>query len=217
MKRSIKLLLALLLADALIVLLHLSFGPNNIWFHLDFERNLPTYYQSLKLILAGSAAIYFLLIKPLKNKTMRYFLLPLSLALTALGFDELLEIHENIYLIFEKTTLLHPSNVVSSSAAMGYQSSLWIIYYLPILFFGVLWLGYWLGYFHIKYRANFYRTLVVLPLVMTVIGMELISSTGLHTDSVYFWMVTIEEGAELLVGTSIIYLIYASLDHPKLR
>lgn len=51
--------LSLLFFDFVLVVVHLIFGKDNSFFHLDFEVNLPTLYQSLKLIAFACWLRYF--------------------------------------------------------------------------------------------------------------------------------------------------------------
>lgn len=139
--------------DLLVLCLHLLLGSTNSFFHLDFEQNLPTVYQSFKLIGFG---ILFLAMgsKKIAKPDLRGFILPLAFVMTFLGLDELLQIHENIYRIFELFDFFHPSKIVEASMKMGYRSSLWILYYLPLIFLFVFWGGYWTHYFQSKMKNN---------------------------------------------------------------
>src|SRR5690606_41754919 len=102
----------------------------------------------------------------------------LSLVLTFLGLDELLQIHENIYRIFELFDLFHPSKIVEASMKIGYRSSLWILYYLPLIFIFVFWSGYWLHYFQSKMRNNAWILILSSLCLFSVLLTEVLSSTG---------------------------------------
>ncbi len=212
-KKNNLLFLGLIFFDLLILLLHLFFGNLNTFFHLDFEQNMPTYYQSFKLIGFGLAFFIFSFYKPAKWG-LRSFILPLSLAIIFLGLDELLQIHENIYRIFEAFDLFHPSKIVEASMKMGYRSSLWILYYLPLILIFVFWSGYWLRYFQSKMQNNVWILTVSSLSLFAVILTEILSSTGSHSESVYFWLISIEESAEMLLASTLIFVGSKILNKP---
>lgn len=185
------------------LLLHLFFGRQNHFFHLDFEQNLPTVYQSFKLIVFGF--LFFIVgFKKQVKQEMKSFILPLSIFIIALGLDELLQIHENIYRIFEFFDLFHPSKIVEASVKMGYRSSLWILYYLPLIVIFVFWSGYWLQYFQAKLKDNSWILIVSSLSLFTILLAEVLSSTGSFSDNAYFYLVTIEETAEMLLASTLI-------------
>lgn len=198
-----RLLLLLVCFDLSILLLHLLLGKYNHFFHLDFERNLPTYYQSFKLIGFGSMFFLLGLTKSIKW-SIKSFILPLALFMTFLGLDELLQIHENIYRIFELFDTFHPSKIVEASMKMGYRSSLWILYYLPLIFIFVFWSGYWLRYFQSKMKNNVWILILSSLSLFAVLLAEVLSSTGSFSENTYYWLVTLEETAEMLLASTLI-------------
>lgn len=195
--------IGLLLADLLILFLHLLLSGTSTSFHLDFEGNVPTLYQSAKLIIFGSI---FLLVSFLKKlpRQIKFFILPLAAVMLFIGLDELLEVHENSYRLFEGIAWLNPSELVETSAQLGYHSSLWLLYYLPIILLFVIWCSYWLKYFHTKHQNNFWIVLSSAVLLGVILVAEVISSTGDYTQHIYFWLVTIEETAEMFLATVLI-------------
>lgn len=203
--QSRQIFLSLVLLDGLMLCLHLLFGRSNGFFHLDLERNLPTFYQSLKLLVFG--VIFLLLIwqKKLK-KNNKKFLLPLSVFMIALGFDELFEIHENIYRIFDKIKWLQPSKIVDTSLKVGYRSSLWVLYYLPIIILVMLWGAYWFKRFKTTMKKNAKLIGASIFLLIGIIGAEVLGSSGLYSDQTYFWFVSIEETSEMLFATVLILI-----------
>lgn len=201
--RNNKLFITLISLDFLFLFLHLLLGGNWTLFHLDYEWNLPTTYQSFKLILFG---LFFLWqsIKVLSKYEIKYFTIPLSLFLIALGLDELLQIHENIYRIFEFFEWLHPSKIVDASMKMGYRSSLWILYYLPAMFIFIFWSGYWFRHFQSKMKSNLKIIALSSLCFFTILVMEVLSTTGSYSDIAYFWMITAEEMAEMIFASTLI-------------
>lgn len=195
----------LIAIDILLVIIHLLLGRQFHFFHLDYENNLPTIYQSSKLVIFGIIFFIFSLSSFIK-KELKSFMIPLSLFIFFLGLDEYFQIHENIYRIFEFFPWLHPSKIVDASMKLGYRSSLWILYYLPgiILFF--FWSGYWLRYFQSQMKNNFYTILLSSFCLFAVLISEILSSTGSYSDHIYFMIVTIEEFGEMIFASSLIYL-----------
>ncbi len=202
--------------DVLMVLLHLTLGPHFAFFNVDVEQNLPTVVQSSKLILAG---IYFALIAlfvKLPQKSRR-FLLPLGLFSVALGFDELLQIHENIYRVFEYVDWFHPSRIVTASLSMGYRSSLWLLYYLPAIIIFVFWGGYWVRSLQETLASQSKIIAICAGSLFLILLTEVLSSTGQFSDQTYFWMVTLEEAAEMAFATALIWLGFAVLESKKTK
>ncbi len=195
----------LIVLDFIILILHLLFGQQSQFFHLDFEQNLPTAYQSFKLIIFGILFL-FLSLKSKLQRELKSFIIPLAIFIIALGFDELLQIHENIYRLFEIFDWLHPSRIVEASMNRGYRSSLWILYYMPIIVIFVFWSGYWLRYFQSKMKRNFWIIGLSSLCLFTVLITEILSSTGAYSDQTYFWLVTLEESAELIFATTLIFV-----------
>jgi hypothetical protein len=198
-----RVLIFLLSLDIILTILHILFGRQNFFFHLDIEHNLPTYYQGFKLIIFG---IIFLVwfFKRKSNEKMPLFSLPFSLGMIFIGIDEVFEIHENIYRVFELTNFFHPERVIEATLDAGYRSSIWIIYYLPIIFTALIWLGYFLRHFQEKSKAVFKLLILSCFLVFIVFLMEILSSSGLFSDETYFWMITVEETAEAIFGTALV-------------
>lgn len=198
-----RIFLTLLILDGIILGLHLICSPYNTIFHLDHEFNVPTIYQSLKLILFG--IFFFCLSFSQKlSREIKGFMLPLALSITILGFDEMFQIHENIYRIFEFFDLFHPSKIVDASMKLGYRSSLWMLYYLPLFFLFIFWIGYWVRFFQSKLVSNFGVIIISCVSLFSVLLMEILSSTGTFSDHTYFWMITLEEVGEMLFASTII-------------
>lgn len=210
MNRFAKLLILLLCLDLGIVLLHVFVGQRYHFFHLDFEQNLPTFYQSAKLLIAGSIFLVASLALKMK-KEFKVFLVPLSVFFIGLGVDELFQLHENMYRIFEVFDWLHPSRIVEASMRMGYRSSLWILYYLPFIVVFVFWSGYWLRYFQSKIKSNFALVAFSSLCFFTVLLAEVLSSTGTYSEAAYYWLITLEETAEMLLASSLVIVGYKTL------
>lgn len=207
LRKPLWLLLAL---DCIVLLLHILFAPHTEFFHLDFEENLPTYYQGFKLVFTGVLGCLLLLTKRFKKTSLPWtFLAGIAVLLVAIGLDEMFQVHENIYRLFENTPWLHPSNVVSFSESFGFRSSLWLLYYSPILLLVTLWMGYWLREIQLKKLSEFRILLSGLICFFLVICMEVLNSTGEFWGWQYQILVFIEEGCEILGGTFLAsFLLY---------
>jgi hypothetical protein len=206
----------LLYLDVVIIALHLIFSPYTDVFHLDVEANVPTVYQSLKLLILGGIGLWWLRharhqtkrVMPSHTKKMLWgFVLPLSLGLFMIGIDELFQVHEHSYRFFENTSLLHPEQVVAKSLEIGYRSSLWILYYSPLIIAGFAWTAYWLHHFFKQNTKTAKQLGLVLVLVAVVLLAEILSSTGDHSHHLYFYLVTLEEGAEILLATIVAHVL----------
>ena len=77
--------------DTLIIVLHILYGQDNLYYALDKENNLPTYYQSIKLLIFG----LYLLYKSYKDKYNSWFLWIASIIFIYISVDEALAIHED--------------------------------------------------------------------------------------------------------------------------
>jgi hypothetical protein len=217
MLRSLPRLLVLLIAaDFLFLILHFLFGPGSDLFHLDREQNLPTYYQGVKLITFGIIGFGYLIRKKVQVKQLRYFLIALSAILVFIGIDEIFQLHENTWRLFAGTsTFLDPANLAPFAfEAVGFQSSLWLVYYLPFFFIGLIWLVYWLLVFKRTYHTYFKYLITATVFGLMVVIFEVLSSTGWYPPHVYHILVGIEETSEKLAATVLGILVLKIVGHP---
>lgn len=210
---SLRLFLSL---DTVVLLLHLLLGSSYLFFHLDHEQNFPTYYQGLKLIFVGVYGLLLLATRQGKGTQLPWPLLAsIAAVLPLIGLDEMFQIHENIYRLFENTPWLHPSNVVSFSQSFGFRSSLWLLYYSPLLLAGMLWFGYWLRALQQLSYTSFRTLLTALFCFFIVILMEVLSSTGEFWGWQYQLLVFVEEASEILGGTYLAVFLLEGLRSRK--
>lgn len=191
--------------DICILLLHLGIGSSHTLFHLDYEWNLPTFYQALKLM-SFAAAFFIVILKTKLSRKKRVFLMTLAGILFALGFDELFQVHENIYRFFEFFPWLHPKRVVSVSSELGYRSSLWILYYLPFIGVFCAWFVYWVYAWRVSLKNYIPAITVILGSLVVVLTAEIFSSTGLYSSGTYLMFITLEEVAEMIFASALIWL-----------
>ncbi len=92
MKRYFFFLLAI---DSILLILHFVFGIGLSFdlFHLDRERNIPSYYSGLKLISIAALAFCIFLLSPRKERLLWSVF---TFIFIALSFDEISELHENV-------------------------------------------------------------------------------------------------------------------------
>lgn len=200
--------LLFLVFDGIVIVLHLTLGAVNPYFNLDFEQNFPTIYQAIKLLLAGVLGL-LLVTFPLQaiKKRLRIFQLGISFALIGIAVDEMFQVHENIYRAYEIIPLFHPANVVTVSYNLGFKSSLWLLYYIPIFVIAFGWMSYWIRYFY-RYNQGVFKLLIAIScLIIVVLLSEYFSSTGVHSQSKYEFLILVEESAELMVGSLLSLLV----------
>ncbi|MBI4272763.1 hypothetical protein HY621_02845 [Candidatus Uhrbacteria bacterium] len=92
-QKTRRVLFTLLFLDTLFVVLHLLFGRHLDLLNLDRERNFPTYYSGLKLILNGWLAFTLVF---LRGRSEKAVWIGFAALFTYLSFDEISELHENI-------------------------------------------------------------------------------------------------------------------------
>lgn len=195
----------LVIGDLIVLLLHLFLGGQHSVFHLDLEQNIPTFYQSLKLLVFGTLFL-LMSVKRQTKQNIQYFTVSLAAFLLLLGIDELFQVHENIYRLYELFEIFHPSKIVESSMKLGYRSSLWILYYLPFIFVFFFWSGYWLRFFQSRMKKNAWILILSCGCLFMVLMAEILSSTGDYGDATYYWLITMEEIAEMLLASTLILI-----------
>jgi hypothetical protein len=130
-----QLLVLFVALDLLVVLLHVLFSHSSSFFHLDREYNLPTAYQSLKLLMAGHLALGVIWLKHNFNALKRndlLFFAPLAAMFIFVGLDELGQLHENVDFFVREVSPQSADAMLGIAESIGYISSTWMLYYLPI-------------------------------------------------------------------------------------
>jgi len=130
-----------LLVDSLFFILHSTNGLRMNELNLDFERNLPTFYQSLKLALVGSVFFalmvtgHFLRISGHKPAgTLRtWALAPMWLGFTIMAIDEVGEIHENMPRYLGHLFPNAAGRYWDFFSSRGYEAIDWLVFFLPVL------------------------------------------------------------------------------------
>ena len=172
---------------------------------MDYESNFPTMYQGIKLFSIAILAFNILvIIKHLGKLTKRNAIVfsGFLLGFMFLAVDELGQIHDNIQRHLDQ---IFPAlkNLFSTAQNSGYNSSPWLIYYIPVMIAALIFF-----IFMIKEIKN-NRLLLFLSFFFfsSVIVLELISSHStyfLYHQS-YVTLITFEEMSEQL-GASFMLL-----------
>ena len=198
-------LLYWLLLDTAFVLLHLMTSHRTGLFHLDYEQNIPTIYQSAKLLAAGSLAIlYIWLKKKMVGKIRRaelWFFAPLGAILIFIGLDELGQLHENIYTYVLE---IAPRFAIHSNEAvrhLGYSSTDWIIYYLPLIILSVFYFIYAISYTAKNYKDRVWLIIFMVISFLMVLLLEYLGTRQEHPAHVYERYFVFEEYLEMIGAT----------------
>lgn len=198
----------MLVGDALVVLLHVFVGYRTVFFNLDNELNLPTFYQGVKLVMIGT----LLLLTIRRVRRWRIFA-PLGALLFYLGFDEMMQIHERFGGWLRSGWPAAATSLESMAATFNYDSSRWVMYLSP--FIGVVLVyALWLTVHRISNRQ-------LVPLAggflffLLVIVFEVIDSMDGHSWYTYQVLMTAEETFEMLGASLFGYFTLLLIDDKK--
>lgn len=195
LSRSSRRLCILLIAlDILFVVLHLIFGQELDLFHLDRERNFPSYYSGLKLIsIASLAAALFLLSKG-KEKIMWGGFIFLFIFLS---FDEISELHENV--------TYYAVKAMSFSLPYIFRSPThnWLFLFSPFIVATLIFFGYCVYRVRALNREIQGFLLSGFLLFITAVFLEFVGGI-LVVPSYYKFLAVIEEFVEM-VGATLVF------------
>lgn len=205
MKNKYKIILLVVIFDLIILGLHLMFGHVSSFFDLDFEHNLPTIYQSAKLLVVGSLAFMvgwqLWVLGRIKRADLLFYGF-FAAGFVFLGLDELGQIHEHVDFFVREMRPEYADAQLELAESLGYYSSTWMLYYTPIFVAAAVWFVYawrYLGRYLPNQRLSF--GLMTGFFVMVII-FEFVSNQG-HIDPFLYWIyITIEETAEMLGATA---------------
>lgn len=133
-----KLLIAVLLLDLSMVVLHLIFGRDHLFFHLDSEQNFPTVYQGAKLIIASTLVfthLYVVYLLGTRKFDLRSSLiwLPFYVMFLFLGIDELSQFHESFTDKVVNMGVEPIEEYVSLfDRLFDFSSATWLLIYIPV-------------------------------------------------------------------------------------
>jgi len=188
--------------DLIVLALHLLLGYRTDFFNLDIENNLPTYYQSIKLLIVG----FFLFVVFFKGRLI--FLIPLAILLLYLGIDEIVQIHENFSSVIKNHFPSVAFTIENWIMALGYQSSRWVIYLAPFLLITLGYIFFTGLYAKLKKYDSFPSLAAGSILFLLVIVFEVINSWKGHSWFTYQILMTFEESFEMFGASSFAYAGY---------
>lgn len=201
-----------LIADVVVVLLHLAFGQDNHFFNLDWEQNLPTVYQTFKLFLtAGLTLTHIIAITYLYKHVSRLELVIWAMFMGLffmLAIDEVGQIHESLGGTLAQFFPQQVENYTELSHDAGFRSSDWLLFYWPIFLVGATFLLGVAAYFWKRYRLL--TLLVPLGTLLFLMApvLEFVNTNDTYLASInipYQAAMVIEESAEMLGATVFMY------------
>lgn len=211
-------LCAFLIFDLLIIILYLNFGHFR-FFNLDAENNLPTMYQGAKLFLISTVCLipilYGYLRKAPSLKQRILVWIPLFLLFLWLAIDELAQFHENTKPFLED---ISPGLAERFSAAVqssGYNSTQWVLFYLPAFLLFITYIIFSARYFYKKYNLP-----TLLPAItgvlcyFLVIVLEVIGMTRFDAQNyalIYLWEESLEMIGTSLISISVLTIAFTEL------
>ncbi len=195
------------LGDLFILALFLVFS-DKIFFHLDMENNLPTIYQGAKLFMVATfSAMIILLLKIAGDLDLRKKIVfgGFFLGFLFIAIDEVGQVHENIKIQMDEL-LPFLGGAFNQVRDAGYQSTPWIIYYIPIVILGLVLFVYTVKVLLDEKVKNLWTIFVGLAMFVGVLVMEYISTLPqFFWQDNYILLITIEEMLEK-IGASFFLL-----------
>ena len=192
------------LLDFVVLGLFLIF-PQFDFFNMDYESNFPTMYQGIKLFTVATLAFNILILIKLSGKLTKRNAIVFSgflLGFMFLAVDELGQIHDNIQKHLDQM-LPVLKNLFGIAQSSGYDSSPWLIYYIPIMIAALIFFVFMIK----EIRSNRLFLFLSFFFFSSVIVLEFISSHStyfLHRQD-YVTLITFEEMSEQL-GASFMLL-----------
>ncbi|HEX9805096.1 MAG TPA: hypothetical protein VGA67_05430 [Candidatus Dojkabacteria bacterium] len=217
-----KALTTLLVLDLLMVLLHIVFSENLDLFHLDREQNIPTIYQSTKLLLAaiilGIHMFVFKFGKVTKGLSLVFWGI-LFLMIFSLGLDEVGQIHESIDHHLSQILPDQTEEYKEIYEDIGYKSAPWLLYYIPVfLFAGGIFFYLIREYLRTKNSTTLF-IIIGLSFFLLVPLVEYINTNSSLTNPTSYENLIIVEELFEMVGASILLttlVLAARNDYEKL-
>lgn len=213
----------LLLIDSCMVLLHIWLGRNFGLFNMDWERNVPTMYQSFKLVLVGSIFLSITIINKFvlrqQVSKINIYWIGLAIILLLMGFDEAAELHETLPFYLREIIPAFTSWYEGLFSQLGFQSSIWIIYVMLLTPIGLIWFLYVRNVVLRKYGKGLYPLLfATIIFFIGAIGFEFIGTLDeIFFSSNYGIMLILEEFLEMVGGTIFVYYAIVELKRVVLR
>lgn len=214
--QNYRFLILLVLVDLLLLVLHFLFGIDAFIFNLDEEHNIPVIWQGFKIIVLSFYLFVFLRInKSTLNIFTRKLLNILPFLFIFLAIDELAQIHEKLEL-----TLGNFFHIINSFLiTIGYRSTPWLVFYIPIFILGFFLSIYFLKIFRKQIqRTDLYMVILVAMCFVGVIIFEyfaLVDFTGVR-DSKFLFLAGLEEFLEMVGISILLQIAYSKIKGFKL-
>ena len=201
-----------LLIDLFLVAMHLFTRNQTNLFHLDAEQNIPTLYQSAKLLFAGGLIFTYLwfkiqILERIKKHEL-YFFAPLAAILIFIGLDELGQIHENIHTHVIDIAPNFADQVMILAQSLGYSSTEWLIYYAPFIMLSIPYFVYATFYVYKKYKHRWWLILGMAISFIIVIILELHGTSKEYPHRVYEMFFITEEFFEMIGGSLGLFFVW---------
>ncbi len=144
-----KLFIAFLALDIVLLAAHFMFGQQVILFNIDIERNIPTTYQSFKLILAGTTVAAVFAIAYFRNYfKSQLLLIPYALGFIYLALDEIAEIHENLAVMLQDMGFTFTEQYKDFFVELGFNSAHWLLFFVPLMIGAIIYLVFLAKHLH---------------------------------------------------------------------
>lgn len=191
-----------ILADLLLIPLHLTLGQYNTFFNLDHEANIPTLYQTYKFIWFGAIAFFNLwgmgILGKLQKK-YKYFWASIGGLLLALALDEAAQLHESVERYLTESFPEFTGYINEMIASTGYIGSYWVFYVIPFIIAYLFVLQFQVRYAFKNHRETIKFLLVGIGLILLIPLIELWGTSGVGS---HYWKFPIgEELTEMLAVT----------------
>ncbi len=206
-----KIVASVLLLDMLMLILHLFFGHISSFVHLDREYNLPTVYQSAKLIFVGGIAFFIfwqLWLEEQLDKKSQFFYGFFAAIFIFLGLDELGQLHENVDYFVRELFPHYADTQLRIAESSNFQSSTWMLYYLPIMTVAIIYFAYTGKYVCERIPGKKLVFSAMISLFILTLVLEFASNQGQVLPHIYEKYVTWEETAEMLGATAGLALMW---------
>lgn len=181
----------LVLANITGQVLRYDFGYNNLIiraFDLDYERNIPTFFSSVLLLISASMLGSIAAVKKKEQDSYTLHWTMLSVIFLFLAFDEIVSVHEH---------LIEPLRSALHLGGVFYYA--WVIPgILAVVCFAVL---YFRFLFHLPKRSRFLFSIAAILYIGGAIGGEMIGGRYAFLHGVYNFsysmLTTVEETLEM--------------------
>jgi len=216
-----KFLFLWLCLDGLTVILHIALSGITGFFDLDKEQNLPTVYQSFKLILAGNMVLFIawleLSVLKTRDKARLWFMAILAVLFLYIGLDELGQLHETVEFYVQEVSPGFAFFVVETAKSLGIKSAVWLLYYAPFILASIPFFIYLIYYSFKVCGKKTYLIVFMTLLFFLVVCLEWIGSAGVYWGWHYQVIMIAEESAEKVGASLGLYYVWLILKETKTK